>query len=103
MHDIISLEMPWYYHQFLSDEKIELLEYAKATGNNEDLTSGVVQFIYDTFPRRVEEILSTKERCDSFRKYLREFLSKRTDVGVSSNEGKVVIVGHSMFFRVYTT
>ena len=80
-----------------------MLEYAKATGNHKDLTSGVVRFIYDTFPRRVEEILSTKARCDQFRNFVREFVKSRTDVGVGSSEGKVVVVGHSMFFRVYTT
>ena len=80
-----------------------MIEYAKATGNSNDLTSGVVKFIYDTFPRRVEEILSTKARCEEFRKFVREYVQSRKDVGVGSTEGKVVVIGHSMFFRVYTT
>ena len=80
-----------------------MIEYAKVTGNSNDLTRGVVKFIYDTFPRRVEEILSTKARCDNFRMFVREYVQSRKDVGVGSTEGKVVVVGHSMFFRVYTT
>lgn len=30
-------------------------------------------------------------------------MASRTDIGIKSDDGKVVVVGHSMFFRIYTT
>jgi hypothetical protein len=102
MEPLVSGEIPWYFHSFHRNEFTEIQEFAKANGN-EDLTGGLMQFIYETFPRRVEEILSTKWRCDEFRKFLRAYVKSRADVGESSDAGKVIVVGHSMFFRVYTT
>ena len=35
--------------------------------------------------------------------FLKELVKNRRDLGNGKEDGKVAVVGHSMFFRVYTT
>jgi len=37
-----------------------------------------------------------------FRKDLVEFLQSKGDIGFDSDMGKVGVIGHSVFFKVYT-
>jgi len=74
-----------------------------AASGNSDFTSSLVKLIYDTFPKQNEEILHVKQRCDLIKMYLKDLVQSRKDLGQGKEEGKVAVVGHSMFFRVYTT
>jgi hypothetical protein len=45
-----------------------------------------------------------KQRTDSFRNDLRQFLKLNEKIfGALPQQGKVGIIGHSMFLKVYTT
>ena len=65
-----------------------------------DTTEALMQLINETFPSKLEQIPNLKHRCDVFRHYLKLYLAAQPK---TESEGKVAVVGHSMFFRCYTT
>lgn len=66
------------------------------TGKNFNTT--LIDVICETFPKKFEDILNIKQRGDVFRKRLLNFLDLDDKIGF----GKVGVVGHSVFFKVYT-
>ncbi len=48
--------------------------------------------------------MNIKVRSDSVKRFMNEFVAQQgTTVGPAVDDGKIAVVGHSMFFRVYTT
>ena len=66
-----------------------------------DYTGAAIDTITSIFPSRLETIPNIKERGDKFRKQLlREVNSGKYEMAADGR--KVGIVGHSVFFKVYT-
>jgi len=70
--------------------------------NNFDKTDATMQCVNDTFPAAIESIENVKMRCDAYQKFMQEFI-KTQDVGANVDQGKIAMVTHSMFLRIYTT
>jgi hypothetical protein len=57
--------------------------------------------IRETFPAKFESVLNIKMRCDEFREDLEDIVDATDGVGMVAKQGKVGVVGHSVYFRVY--
>jgi hypothetical protein len=57
--------------------------------------------INQNFPAKYESVLNIKKRCEKFRVDLEEIVGSTDGVGIAAKKGKVGIIGHSVFYRVY--
>ena len=67
-----------------------------------DYTGAIVDIINSQFPDRLETILNIKQRGDSFRNKLIKELQESKEFQIDSEGSKIGVVGHSVFFKVYT-
>lgn len=94
----------WYLSSLFDDTYGKIMQRHRE--NKVDTTEALMQLINETFPSKFEQIPNLKHRCDMFRHYLKLYLNSSEGgggIGVSADQGKVAVVGHSMFFRCYTT
>ena len=57
--------------------------------------------IRETFPAKFESVLNIKKRCDDFREDLQEIVEATDGVGMVAKQGKIGVIGHSVYYRVY--
>lgn len=51
------------------------------------------------YPKPIESIEDTYKRVKEFKQYLKDFINNSPN----NHEGKIGVVGHGAYFRIYTT
>ena len=93
-------DKPWYLDSLFEETQKDLTAFSELL--QKDYTQAVLETIRSIFPAKFESILNIKDRSDSFRQDLATFVQGRNDLGMGSQMGKVGVVGHSVYFKVYT-
>ena len=68
-----------------------------------DYTAALIDVINNTWPDRLESILNIKLRAETFRaKLIKELNQNPKKFTQQANGPKLAVVGHSVFYKVYT-
>ena len=100
MRGLLNRKQPWYFRSLYPETQRHLSSKMQVYFKN-DYTGAAIDTITTIFPARLETIPNIKERGDKFRKQLlREVNTGKYQMAADGQ--KVGIVGHSVFFKVYT-
>ena len=100
MRGLLNRKQPWYFRSLYPETQRHLSSKMQVYFKN-DYTGAAIDTITSIFPSRLETIPNIKERGDKFRKQLlREVNTGKYQMAADGQ--KVGIVGHSVFFKVYT-
>ena len=96
MHPLLKRSQPWYFESLLPETQKQVSSKLQVYFKG-DYTGALIDIIHNTWPERFESISNIKMRADNFRNRLIQF-----DLQDAQRASKVGVVGHSVFFKVYT-